>query len=113
MTEPVQSTNKLVPIMVVLLVIASFFVGSLYTKVNLLEKNSSGSAPGIAGAKDPAAGVQAGGAAEVPVEPTPVPLDVDLTKGVVLGSKDAKVALVEFTDYQCPFCGRLFTSTFP
>ncbi|HET7100115.1 MAG TPA: thioredoxin domain-containing protein, partial [Terriglobia bacterium] len=31
----------------------------------------------------------------------------------VMGDKDARVALVEFTDYQCPFCGRAFRQTYP
>jgi protein-disulfide isomerase len=30
-----------------------------------------------------------------------------------LGSKDAPLTIVEFTDYQCPFCQRFHTTTFP
>jgi len=30
----------------------------------------------------------------------------------MLGSKDAPITMVEFTDYQCPFCQRFHTTTF-
>jgi protein-disulfide isomerase len=39
-----------------------------------------------------------------PVEPK---LDVDDGGNYFLGPKDAKVTIVEFADYQCPFCARM------
>ena len=33
--------------------------------------------------------------------------------GAVEGSKDAKIALVEFADFQCPYCGKFVADTYP
>ena len=38
---------------------------------------------------------------------------VSVDGGAVKGDQNAKVTLVEFTDYQCPFCSRHFRETMP
>jgi protein-disulfide isomerase len=38
---------------------------------------------------------------------------IELGTAPILGEKSAPVTIVEFTDYQCPFCQRFHLSTFP
>lgn len=46
-----------------------------------------------------------------PGEPQNVVINVD--KAPFKGDKNAKLTLIEFSDYQCPFCGRHVSQTFP
>jgi len=42
-----------------------------------------------------------------------VDLDMDITGDPYAGSADAPLVIVEYTDYQCPFCGRHAKSVLP
>jgi protein-disulfide isomerase len=43
-----------------------------------------------------------------------IPVDAESLDGAqVEGNRAAKIAVVEFSDFQCPFCGRFAAQTFP
>lgn len=92
--------NKSTPILIGLLIIAAFLIGSLFTKVSYLEKGGT---------------AVAGTQVAQPNQPTaPAPgqkVDVSIGNLPVRGNKDAKVTIIEFSDFQCPFCGRFFSET--
>lgn len=83
-------------IMVSLLVVAAFMLGSLYTKVQYLEKGVPQAA-----AKQPQA---AGG--DTAVQPTPTIGDIPKVteRDHVRGSTKPRLVLIEYSDYECPFC---------
>jgi len=96
--------KKLFPVFLVALVAGAFWVGSLYGKLQVLEKGVS-PALGANNAQQPAA------AAAQPPQPTRGVASVD--DDPVLGDKNAPVTIIEFSDYECPFCKRHFNDTFP
>lgn len=96
-----EDSKAYTPILLVLLLISSFLLGALTTK---LANQNAGSAY-IGTQPSQQAGTQ-------PAAPTPG-AKVDVKDGhlPVLGNKNAKVTIVEFSDFQCPFCKQWFDQT--
>lgn len=91
-----------VQILGVFLVIASFLIGILYTKVSYLEKNQGTSA----------ASPEQAPSAEEPKPQAKVDIkDVDVKNEPYIGDPNAPVVMAYWLDFQCPFCKRFETDT--
>ena len=107
------SSSNTQMILTVLLVLSVFVNGTLWTKVNYLEKGGgsaliAGNAAGTGGA-GVGAGGNAGAGAAAPAadagqgaKDMPKVSDEDHTRG----DANAQIALVEYSDFECPFCKR-------
>lgn len=93
------SGNLTSVIFVILLVIAAFIIGNLWTRVQQLEK----------GGGQKVADTKAGQPTIPPQAPEEVQVgDVDpaADDDWVKGDRKARIALIEYSDLQCPFCKR-------
>lgn len=106
-TIPFPTKDKTQLLLTVLLIVASFFIGSLWTKVQYLEKGGTL----VKGSTNNAAAQQAAAPQALPPEDTG-PVKVSIDDDPVLGDKNAKVTLIDFSDYECPFCKRYFDDTY-
>lgn len=79
-----------------LLVISVFFNGAMWMKVKMLEKGLGGATAKIADDNQPAG------------QPTQAEITVDPVSedDHVRGNRNAKIALIEYSDLECPFCKR-------
>ncbi len=91
------------PILMALVIIAAFVIGMLLTKVQYLE-GQNGTTPGtqqaVAGTTQPSTAPSA-------------PVNVGIGNLPVMGNANAKVKVIEFADFQCPFCEQWFKTVEP
>jgi protein-disulfide isomerase len=85
-------------IMPVLIIVAFVWLGILTVRVFNLESSGTQNQPA------PTVGAQASTAPSGPV-------NVSVGHFPVLGNANAKVTIIEFADFRCPFCEQFFTNT--
>ena len=96
-----ESKFNMTNIMVGALVVAAFLIGSLYTKVQYLEKN--GSSTKVTGQTAP----QTAAPQQQPPALAPSGKIKPVTdKDHIRGNANARLSLVEYSDLECPFCKR-------
>ncbi|KKS98029.1 MAG: oxidoreductase [Candidatus Gottesmanbacteria bacterium GW2011_GWA2_43_14] len=91
-----ENRNNLSFVLVGLLVVSSFVIGSLYQKVKYLEGDKTAAVQGVNNNNNQ----------QQQVEPTEV-AKADLTVNdddPSLGPENAKVTVIEFSDFLCPYC---------
>lgn len=98
-----EDSKAYTPILIVLLLISSFLLGALTTK--LTSSNQSGSKNNV-GSND------VGADPSLPGQPAPgEKVDVEIGHLPILGDESAEVTVIEFSDFQCPFCKQWFEQT--
>ncbi len=104
--------NPIISILVaVVIFVLGAGVGGMYTKIQYLEGKGVAGTAALAAA--PLAGINQQPTPNA-APPAPTKVDIKVTSDdPYLGNANAKLTVVEFGDFQCPFCGKFHSEVLP
>jgi protein-disulfide isomerase len=102
--RPIFTDIAFSPLLIIILVAIAFLLGMQTARIAYMDKELA--------RLEKVAGAQAIGQVESAQPQLGEKVDVDTGKLPVLGSKNAKITMVEFSDFQCPFCKQFYDQTF-